>query len=216
MLRVGVGIFATLGFVFVCLFVWGWWLSTHPDRTVATASLTVATRVATAVPTPTIPLLKWALTFRRAEPMAYTVVSSDTGGPSRVQQPTGVFVRVYFALQNRSPRSDSVPSSDISLTDGQGRTYKSDFQVRQVQPSGDSQPFGNVGIAPNSSVELNVTFDVARDARDLVLHVQGGNDIQVGAVPVQEAAQPAVVPTPTADVARLVTGVEEYLSRDWR
>jgi hypothetical protein len=111
-------------------------------------------------------------------------VSSPLGGPARIQRPTGQFIVVYFDLRNQSPQSASPSAWDVTLTDSQGRIYRSDFEPEQVQPYGGSEAFGNARVAPSSVVHLNMTFDVAIDADDLVLHVPGGNnDVRVGAPP---------------------------------
>jgi hypothetical protein len=64
------------------------------------------------------------------------------------------------------------------MTDAQGRTYRPDFQARQVMRNS-SEPFDGSSIAPGASVPLSITFDVAKDAAGLVLHVRDGNDAPV-------------------------------------
>ena len=123
----------------------------------------------------------WALAFDRivpvTEPRVYRVYND--AGISRTQVATGMFQRIYFQLQNRQKKSATVTGGEFTLTDAQGRTYESDFQVRQVQANGLSKAFGGASIVPGATVALNLTFDVARDATGLVLHLKGGNDVKV-------------------------------------
>ena len=97
----------------------------------------------------------------------------------RRQVATGVFQRIFFRIQNRQKKSDTISASEFTLTDAQGRTYSTDFQVRQVQPGGTSAAYDGVNIVPGATVALIVAFDVAPDATGLVLHMRGGNDVKV-------------------------------------
>jgi len=106
-------------------------------------------------------------------------IVTNEAGVARMQTATGKFQQVFFRLQNKQTASASVPSSTLTLTDAKGRTYTSDFEVRQVQAGGVSSAFGKASIAPGASVLLNLTFDVAPDATGLVLHMKDGNDVEV-------------------------------------
>ena len=121
---------------------------------------------------------KWSVTFSRSTVNTTGNLVSNEFGTTRIQAPTGKFLTVYFTLHNEQSKSAAMSGSDLTMTDGQGRTYRSDFQARQVLGSA-SEPFDGSSIAPGASVALTITFDVAKDATGLVLHVRGGNDLQV-------------------------------------
>jgi hypothetical protein len=106
-------------------------------------------------------------------------IVSNEAGVQRTQTASGQFQRIFFWLRNAQKQSASASSIDFKLTDAQGRTYRSDFELRQVQPSGYSSEFSGASIAPGVSAHLNIDFDVAPDATGLVLHVDGGTDITV-------------------------------------
>jgi len=103
----------------------------------------------------------------------------STGGNSKTLYPTEKFLVIYFSLRSNEKNNDSINSNGITLTDAQGRSYTSDYQVRQVAPDGSSAPFDDSSISPGATVALKLTFDVANDATGLVLHLQGGNDMNV-------------------------------------
>jgi hypothetical protein len=120
----------------------------------------------------------WVLAFDRIEALTESRVFNEAG-ISRTQVATGIFKRIFFRIRNLQQKSATVSGSEFTLTDAQGRTYKSDFQVRQVQAGGVSEAFGGASIVPGATVALNLAFDVARDATGLVLHLKGGNDVKV-------------------------------------
>jgi hypothetical protein len=121
---------------------------------------------------------EWALAFDSIQPLTQSDVYNEAGIP-RTQVATGVFQRIFFRAKNKQDKSASIPSSALSLTDDQGRTYTSDFQVRQVQGNGISAPFGGASVVPGATVALNITFDVAPDATGLVLHMKGASSVKV-------------------------------------
>jgi Domain of unknown function (DUF4352) len=113
---------------------------------------------------------KWEVTPISFAESGPTVVSNEYG-LTRLQEPTGRFVRATFSVKNLQDRSASVGGSDFSLSDERGRTYETDFQVRQAQGSG-SQPFDHSNISPGATVTLQLTFDVAKDANGLTLKMR--------------------------------------------
>jgi hypothetical protein len=121
---------------------------------------------------------KWNISATQSTINTAGVLVSNEYGVSKLQKPTGKFVSVYFTLRNMQSTSSSLGGFDLSLTDAQGRTYQTDFQVRQVIGN-TSEPFDGSHIAPGSSVALVLTFDIANDATGLVLHARDGNDTKV-------------------------------------
>jgi len=121
--------------------------------------------------------VEWALAFDRIEPLTQAAVANEYGSYRR-QVATGVFQRIFFRIQNRQKKSDTISASELTLTDAQGRTYSTDFQVRQVQGAS-SAAFDGVSIVPDATVALIVVFDVTPNANGLVLHMRGGNDVKV-------------------------------------
>lgn len=130
-----------------------------------------------AAPTQAQPL-SWAVAFDKIEPVDVRVVASE-GGATRPQLASGQYEQVYFRIQNRQKQPGPMSSSTFSLTDAQGRTYTSNFEVRQIQADGGSASYSGANVAPGGTVALYLTFDVATDATGLVLHTKGGNDVKV-------------------------------------
>jgi hypothetical protein len=133
---------------------------------------------ATPRPAPTAVAAKWVLTYDSAEPSDVRLITLENG-TTRVQRATGQFLRLHFRLKSLQNISATVPSGSFLLADDQGRSYASDFEVRQDLPSGASEPFGNASVAPGTTVGLNLSFDVATDATGLVLRMPGANDVAV-------------------------------------
>ena len=128
-------------------------------------------------PTP-VPPPQWSLAFDRIEAVPQAEVANETG-VARTRIATGVFQQIFFRAKNRQDRSANLPSDTFTLTDAQGRTYTTEFQVRQVQSASQTAPFGNGSVVPGVTVALTITFDVARDATGLTLHMKGANSIAV-------------------------------------
>jgi hypothetical protein len=120
----------------------------------------------------------WSIAFDHTTTMSSDIVSDDYGN-NKTLYPTGKYLVIYFSLRSNEKSSDSVNSDDFTLTDAQGRNYTSDYQVREVAPDGSSAAFDDASIAPGATVALKLTFDVAKDASGLVLHLQDGNDVSV-------------------------------------
>ena len=121
---------------------------------------------------------QWALAFDRSLTLPSVLVSNEYG-IERQMYPTGKFLRIYFQLTNVRSVSTAIWTTDFSLKDAQGRTYTSDFQVRQQRPDGTSAEFSGYSVAPGTTVSLSLTFDVASQATGLVLHLNDGNSIAV-------------------------------------
>jgi hypothetical protein len=120
----------------------------------------------------------WSIAFDHTE-LLPDVIVSDQNGNVKDLLPTGKFLVIYFELRSNESSSDSVNGTDFTLTDAQGRTYTTDFQVRQVSPDGSSAAFDDSSVAPGATVRLKITFDVSKDATGLVLHLTNGNDMPV-------------------------------------
>jgi hypothetical protein len=150
--------------------------------------------------------MRWALKYDRVENLALLNVVSDTGGPTVSRRPSGQFVRVYFQLENQGSASRAMSNYDTTLTDAQGRTYRSDLEAWRVDAAGVPRMNGSPQIAPSTSVMLAMLFDVAPDASGLVLHMQGGNDMLV-ATAAPTAIATVVLPTS----APLLTRVSSLL-----
>ena len=106
-----------------------------------------------------------------------TLNSRDEYGNTKTLTASGKYVTVYFSLRNDEKTSDSVSSSDFKLSDRQGRSYNSDYQVREVLPSGWSSAFDGTNIAPCATVSMSLTFDAAKVVAGLMLHLTAGNDV---------------------------------------
>lgn len=120
---------------------------------------------------------RWTVTFDHSEASTERLVSNDAG-VVHSQTATGKYLRTFFAARNAQAVSNLLSETDVTLSDNQGRSYSSDFAFRQTQPGGSTQEFSG-SVAPGSSAQLSLTFDVAKDATGLVLHIRGGNDVQV-------------------------------------
>jgi hypothetical protein len=155
-----------------------WTVAIVPQGQDAVAALDSGPTVAgPAAPPPASPT-NWVMAFDKMEASEGRIVSNEAG-VRRQQMATGTFQRIYFRVRNLQKQSSSISSSAFTLVDAQGRTYNSDFELRQVLPGGGSSEFGGASIAPDATVALNLTFDVARDATGLVLKMKGGNEVKV-------------------------------------
>lgn len=104
-------------------------------------------------------------------------ISVDDGhGHLTPLTPKGHWVNVYFRIRNNQTKPAPLSSDNVSVGDKQGRTFVSQFDLRQVQTGGEEVPLANP-IAPGATPLVRVTLDVPLDATGGVLHVTGGNDI---------------------------------------
>ena len=120
----------------------------------------------------------WSVAFVRAQRIASTRVESSTGGV-QTRFPTGQFLNVHFTVRNQLSASQPITRGAVALLNDQGRVYNPDFQLVQVNPDGSVSAFDGYGVAPGTTVELRLTFDVATDATGLVLSVTMGNPVRV-------------------------------------
>jgi hypothetical protein len=151
---------------------------TAPALTPALAASPKADVPASAPAPAVAPVAEWALAFDRVEPLTQPTDLTDAGIP-QARVATGVFQRVYFRVKNKQDKSATIPNGALTLTDDQGRTYTSDFQVRQIQANRASAEFGSTSVVPGATVALNIAFDVAPDATGLALHMQGGGSARM-------------------------------------
>lgn len=127
---------------------------------------------------PVMPPDSWSVAFVRTQRITSTRVT-ESNGSVQTHFPTGQFLNVHFSVRNLSNTSQLINSDMVFLADEQGRIYTSDLQILQVNPDGSVSGFDNYRVAPGATVELRLAFDVATDARGLVLQLATGNAVAV-------------------------------------
>ena len=132
----------------------------------------------TAPPVPAPNGQNWSMAFSHTQILPELIVS-DQYGNQKILHATGEFLAIYFTLANNETSSDSVNANDFTLTDAQGRTYTSDYQVRQTNADGTSSSFDDSSVAPGANVTVKMQFDVAKDATGLVLHLSNGGTMTI-------------------------------------
>jgi hypothetical protein len=104
-------------------------------------------------------------------------IDVDDGHGHVTQMPAkGKWVNIYFRIRNNGAKAATPNAGGVTLGDSQGRSYVSDFELRQVNGQGQEVLIDN-GVAAGDTVLLRITLDVAKDSTGGVLHVAGGNDI---------------------------------------
>jgi len=94
----------------------------------------------------------WTVTFSGAKVGTQGALVANDYGQSRTLTPTGQYVTIFFTLTNNQKQSASVSGSDFKLTDAKGRTYTTDFSVRQVHADGSSDNYDRSEIVPGGNV----------------------------------------------------------------
>lgn len=128
----------------------------------------------------TVNVGSWTVRVEKTE----AIKEFDWSGFGNMQTAKGLYLLVYIDAQNATSKPDSINSFDYKVTDSSGAHYDtcSEFGCYSYPNQVHRDNF-NSDVPPRTHTPLLAIFDVAPDAKGLVLRIENSADIALGELP---------------------------------
>jgi hypothetical protein len=108
----------------------------------------------------------------------------DWSGFGNMQTAKGIYAKIYATVSNTTNKAASVNSFDWKLQDSQGAEYDSCSELGCFSlPDKEKRTSFNSDIPPRTDAQILGLFDVAADAKGLVLVIERDTKITLGDLP---------------------------------